>query len=119
MAGAVEVADFRVILRALVDILDHQRDRRSRRHLFPAGVVDHDAGEDLHLVGLAALGGKARLAGTAAIEIALDVGRRQRQPRRTAVDHAADRGTMAFAEGGHPKQMAEAVVGHEIEPALW
>ena len=45
----------------------------------PLRVVDHDAGEDLHLVGLAALRREARLAGTAAIEIALDVGRGQRQ----------------------------------------
>jgi len=117
VAGAVEVADVRVILRALIDILDHERDRRAGRDLFPARVVDHDAREDLHLVGFAALGGEARLAGPAAIEIALDVGRRQRQPRRSAVDHAADRCTMALAEGGHPKQMAEAVVGHEIAPA--
>ena len=35
-----------------------------------------DAGKDLHLVGLAALRREARLAGTAAVELALDVGMR-------------------------------------------
>ena len=36
MAGAIEVADLRIVLRALVDILDHERDRRAGRDLLPA-----------------------------------------------------------------------------------
>ena len=35
-------------------------------------------------------------------------------PRRTAVDHAAERGPVALAEGGDAEQMAERVVGHGI-----
>ena len=118
MAGPVEVADLRIVLGALVDILDDERDRRAGGHLLADALVDEDAGEDLHLVGLAALRGEARLAGTAAVELALDVGFGQRQSRRAAIDHAAERGTMALAEGGHPEQMAEAVVRHGFAPAL-
>jgi hypothetical protein len=52
------------------------------------------------------------MAGTAAIEIALDVFVGQRDQRRAAIDHAADRDPVAFAEGRDPEQMAEGVVGH-------
>ena len=112
VAGAIEVADLRIVLGALVDILDDERDRRAGRHLFADAFVGEDAGEDLHLVGLAALSREARLAGTAAVELALNLRFGERQSRRSAVDHAAERGTMALAEGGDPKQMAEAVVRH-------
>jgi hypothetical protein len=44
--------------------------------------------------------------------IALNVFDRQRQQRRTAIDHAADRNPVALAEGRDPEQMAEGVVGH-------
>ena len=40
--------------------------------------------------------------------------RLQRQPRRTAVDHAADRRPMALAPGGDTKQVAEGVVRHQL-----
>ena len=56
-----------------------------------------------------ALGGEARLSGTAPIEIALDVLAGQRQQRRAAIDHAADRNPMAFAEGRDPEHVAESV----------
>src|SRR5215471_739084 len=114
MARAVEIADFGIILGALVDVLDHQRDRGPARDLKSGRVVHHHAGENLHLVRLAALGGEARLARAAAVEIVLDVGGLERNFRRTAVDHATDRSTVAFAEGGDPEQMAEGVVGHRV-----
>ena len=72
----------------------------------------HHAGQDFHRVGLLALGGEARLAGTAAIEIVLDVLDGQRQQRRAAVDHAADRNPVALAEGRDPEHVAEGVEGH-------
>ena len=62
--------------------------------------------------GFLALGGEARLAGTAAIEIVLDVFGRQRHQRRTAIDHAADRNPVALAEGRDPEHVAEGVEGH-------
>src|SRR5215831_2760282 len=114
MARAVEIADFGIILGALVDVLDHQRDRGPARDLKSGRVVHHHAGENLHLVRLAALGGEARLARAAAVEIVLDVGGLERNFRRTAVDYATDRSTVAFAEGGDPEQVAEGVVGHRV-----
>ena len=72
----------------------------------------HHAGQDFYRIGLLALGGEARLSGAAAIEIVLDVLDCQRQERRTAVDHAADRDPVAFAEGRDPEHVAEGVEGH-------
>ena len=63
----------------------------------------------LHRVRLLALRGEARLPGPALVEIGLDVGFGERNARRAAVDHAADRRPMAFAEGRDPEKMAERV----------
>ena len=111
VAGPVLVLDVGIVLRALVDVLDQERDRRAGRHL-AAVVIGEDAGQDLHRVRLLALRGEARLAGPALVEIALDVGGLERDQRRAAVDHAADRRPVAFAEAGEPEQMAEGVEGH-------
>ncbi len=109
MAGAELVLDLRIILRALIGILDQQRNRRSRRHLFTGVIVHHHAGQDLDRVGLLPLRGEARLSRTAAIEIALDFVNPERNPRRAAVDHAADRRPMALAEGRDAEKLAEGV----------
>src|SRR3546814_2243958 len=71
-------------------------------------------GQNLDLIGFLALRDEFRRARLAAIEIRLDVGFRQRQPRRTAIDHAADRRTMAFTKAGHAEQLAECVSAHFI-----
>ena len=63
--------------------------------------------QDLDLVGLAALGGDRALAGAAAVEVALDVGRVDADPGRHAVDDHADRGPVRLAEGGDDEQLAE------------
>ncbi len=73
MAGAELVLDLGIVLRALVGVLDQQRDRRAGRHLHAAFRMRHHAGQDLHRIRLLALGGEARLAGAAAVEIALDL----------------------------------------------
>ena len=75
-------------------------------------LVDHHAGEDARLVRLAPLGGEARAAGPAPVELDLDVGRFERDSRRAAVDDAPDPCAMTFAEGGDTKEMAEGVMGH-------
>ena len=80
----------------------------------PVSRMRHHAGQDLHRVGFLALGGEARLSGTAAIEIVLDVLVGQRQQRRAAIDHAADRNPVAFAEGRDPEHVAEGVEGHGL-----
>ncbi len=112
MAGAELVADFGIILGALIDILDHQHDRRSGGHRAAGAVVLEDAGENFYFIRLAALRGEARLPRPALVEIGLDIGRRQRYAGRAAIDHAADCRPVAFAEGGHAEEMAECVVRH-------
>ena len=53
MAGAEAVEDVAVVLGALIRIVNDQGDGRA------GGLALEHAGEDLHLVGLAALGGVA------------------------------------------------------------
>ncbi len=112
MAGAELVADVGIVLRALVDILDHQHDRRAGRYRAAGAVILEDAGQDFHLVRLLALRGEARLPRPALVEIGLYLFRRQRNTRRAAVDDAAQCGAVAFAEGGDTEEMAESVVRH-------
>src|SRR3546814_4329044 len=54
----------------------------------------------------------ARLAGTALVEIGLDVGFGQRQPRRATVDDRAERGPVAFPPSREAKNASEAVETH-------
>ena len=114
MARAKLVLDLGIVLGALIGVLDQQRDRRSRRHLHAGLGMRHHAGQDFDRVRLLALGGEARLSRTAAIQIVLDVLIGQRDQRRAAIDHAADRDPVAFAEGRDPEQVAEGVVGHGV-----
>ena len=112
MAGAVLVADVGIVLRALVDIVDEKPDRRPGRDLRAGAIVHEHAGEDAHLIRLLPLRREARLPGTALVEIGLDVGLGEHDAGRTSVDHAADRGPMAFAKGRDPEDVAERVEGH-------
>ena len=109
MAGSIFVFDVGVILGALVDILDHERNRRAGRNLLAAGFVGKYARKDFDRVRLLTLGGEARLAGPSPVEIGLNVGLGQRNARRTTIDHAADRRPMAFAEGRHAEGMPERI----------
>ena len=112
MAGAELRRDRRVIARTLVDVVDLHRDRRA------GGQAVEHAGQDADLVGLLALGGEARLTGAAAVEPGLDVGLRQRDARRAAIDHTANGGPVALAPGGDTEQVAEAVVRHAVSPSI-
>src|SRR5690606_41726650 len=104
--------DAAVVVRPLVLVLDQEPDRRAGRNAFEY------ARQDLYLVGLVTLGGVARTAGTAPLQVGLDVGRCEFESGRAAVDDAAHRGAVALAEGGHRKQEAEAVPGHQAAPRL-
>ena len=73
VARPVAVADLGIVLRALVDVLDLERDRGPGRHL-PAGIVGEDAGQYAHLVWFLALGREPGLARPALVEEDLDVG---------------------------------------------
>ncbi len=117
VAGAELVLDVAVVLGALVDVADEERDRRAggdRAAVF----VGKDARQDLDRVGLLALGGEARLPRAALVEECLDVGSLQRQSRRAAVDDAADRRSVALAPGRHTKEVTEGVVGHRVPQRL-
>ena len=115
--GTELVDDVAVVLRALIDVADHQRDRRAGRHLASVRVREY-ARQDLDLVWLLALRGEARLTRAPLVEERLDIGRLQRQSRRAAVDHAAERRPVALAPGRHAEQMAESVVGHRLSPSV-
>src|SRR5262245_33126539 len=109
VAGPVFVLAIGVLRRALIDIVDQERNRGARRDLFAAGFVDEHAGEDFHLVRFAPLRGEARLTWPPFVKIGLDIRLGQREARRAAVDHATDRDAVALAEGRDPEQVTEGV----------
>jgi hypothetical protein len=104
------VLNLGIVLRALIGVLDHQRDRRAGGDL--AFVRVHHAGEDFDLIRFLPLGGVFALARAAAIKVQLNLFNRQRNVWGAAIDHAAERDPMAFAEGGDAKHVAEGVEGH-------
>ena len=112
VARPVLVLDVGIILGALIDIIDDERNWRPGRHLRAARFVDEDARQDAHRIRLLALRGEARLARPALVEPGLDIGFRERNARRAAVDHAADRRPVALAEGRDPEKVAEGVERH-------
>ena len=106
MRGTKLVLDASVVLRPRVDVLDQQRDGRTRR-----GALEH-TGQNSDLVGLAPLGGVAGLAGAPAVQIFLQVRRAELEPGRTAIDDTPDGGPVTLAERGHGEQLADGVSGH-------
>src|SRR4051812_19803018 len=108
VAGTERVDEIVVILRTRVAVADQQCDRRAGRFS-----LEHP-GQDLDLVGLVTLRGVAALAGRTTIEIATEFFGRDRKPRWTAVDDAADRRAMAFAEGRDGEEFSERVAGHVL-----
>src|SRR5262249_1920584 len=117
MARTVLVLDRGIVLRALVDIIDHEPDRRASRHLGAGELVGEDAGQDADLVGLLALGGETRLPWPPLVEIGLDIGLGQRNSGWAAVDHAADRRPVALAKGRDAENVTERVERHGVAPA--
>ena len=107
VARAELLGDRGIVARPLVLVLDQQADRRA------GGDALEHAGQDADLVGFLPLGGEFRLARAALVQPGLDVGLGQRQQRRAAIDHAADRRPVAFAPCRDPEQMAETVVRHD------
>ena len=55
MTGAIFVFDIAIIFRALIRVLDHQRDRRARCHLLAGFLVGENTRENFHFVRFAAL----------------------------------------------------------------
>ncbi len=108
MAGAEQILDRAVVFRPGILVGDQKADRRA------GGQALEDPGEDLHPVGLAPLGGVPALPGTAAVKFALEVVLGEAQAGRHAINHAADRGPVAFAKGRDAKQRPEGVARHGL-----
>jgi len=66
-------------------------------------------GEDSHLVGLAALGGVARLTRAAPVQIPLQIRRREFEPGGAAVDDGALGRAVALAEAGDGEEFADGI----------
>ena len=110
VAGAVAVHDLPIIAGALVLVLDHHADGGAGGH-----ALEH-AGEHLDPVRLLALGGIARLARTAAVELRLDCRFVDGNACWHAIHHTADGGPVALAPGGEAEGVAEGIMAHE---RLW
>ena len=110
MARAKGVDDIAVVAAALILIADQQRDRRT------GGPPLEYARQYFDGVRLLALGHVARGSGFAQVEITLDIGRLKRHSGRAAVDHAANRRAVRFAEICHAKQDADRATGHDVAP---
>src|SRR5579871_526120 len=113
VAGTVFILYGRIVFRALIEIVDHKRNRRASRDLRTGDLVNENAGNNPNGVRLLALRRVARLSGPSAIKIGLDVGFAKRNARRTAVNHAADRRTVAFTKGRYTEQVAESIERHD------
>ena len=100
--------DVAIVLAALVDIADQQRDRSA------GGLALIDARKDLHLIGLMPLRGEAAAPGGASLQIGAEFFGIECHSRRTTVDDAADGRPVALAEGGDSEELAEGIAGHVI-----
>ncbi len=114
MARPVGVPDRRIVLRALVGVLDQKRDRRAGRDLALGVLVIEDAREDFDLIRFLALGRKPALPRAALVKEMLDIAFFERNLWRAAIDDATDGRSMALAESRYSKEMAKAIVGHGI-----
>src|SRR4029077_7377080 len=95
-----------VVTRARVGVLDQQADRRA------GGAPRVHAREDAHCVSLASLADEVGSSGTTAINVALQVGLRELEAGRTAIDNATKRRPVAFAEGRNREQATNRVARH-------
>ena len=95
-----------VILAALVGVVDQQANGCAG-----GAPLVHPA-HDLNRVRFIALGHELAGAGAATIQIGLDVRLAQSQPRRAAVNHAADGWTVGFTEVGDCEKCAECIAAH-------
>src|SRR5690606_41474811 len=100
MAGAEGLDDIAVVATALVGIANQQTDGRA------GGVAFKNTRQNRYLIGLATLRDVPRCTGPASIELFLNVGGIECQPRRAAIDHATDGRAMRFAEIGDTEQFA-------------
>src|ERR1700733_14093779 len=105
VTGAELVLDGLVVLGLGVGVLYQQADGCTGGYTF-----EH-AGEYPHCIRLVALGCVARGAGAATIHVRRYVRFAEREPRRATVHDAAERRTVALAEGRDAEQLAESITG--------
>ena len=99
--------DIAIVLTALVGVLDEEGNRGT------GGQALVHAREDLHRIGFVALGHEGAGARTTPVEVGLDVGFGQRQPRRAAVNHAADGRAMGLTKVGDRKKISKGIAAHD------
>jgi hypothetical protein len=103
VTGAEFLGDVAVVLGPLVGVLDHELHRGARR------LPLVDAREDAHLVGFAPLRGELVLPRFASVEPVLDHAFVDGDARRHTVHRSPQGRSVAFAPGGHAKDMSEGV----------
>ena len=100
MAWAEGLQNLTIVLAALVGIADQQADRST------SGTALVHTRKNFYLISLLPLRDIAAGAGTAPIQIRLDVGHGQLHARWTAVDHATNGRAVGFTKAGDCKQGA-------------
>ena len=113
MARAEFVADFGIVLAALIGVFNLQRNGRACCSQAARALIFENAGENFYLISFLALRGETVLAGLALIEEGLDFIDRDFEIRRATVNDSANRHPMAFAVSGDAEEVAEGVVRHE------
>jgi len=104
MARTIALGNLTIIFRPLIDVFDHQRNRRAGRLAFKHPRQDPD------LIRFPTLGREAGLPRPTAIKPRLDVRFGQLQAGWTAIYDAANGWSVAFTPGGNAKELPEAVV---------
>ena len=102
MGGAEGHLHFLVVLRTLVLVADHHRNRGAQ------GDPVEQAAEDFDPVVFLARGGDLALARFAPIQVVLDRVQVEVQSRRTALHDHANTAAVRFAEGADAEEIAEA-----------
>ena len=101
MTGPKATADLVIVPGSGILVLDQQRDGRTR------GLAFKHAGENLHVVRLAPLGGMPAAASGSTQQLILDFLCRYRQARWAAVDDTTNGRAMALPKGGNTKQFSK------------
>src|SRR4051812_14826055 len=100
------ILDLLVVTRTRIGVFDEEADGGAGAPSFEHSRQDPDD------VALLSLADELRRAGAPAIHVRLQVGFAQLEARRTSVDDAAERRSMALAEGRHREQSAYRISGH-------
>src|SRR5690606_42034048 len=95
-----------VILAAMIRVRNDQANRRTGGF-----ALDHSR-QNAHFISFKTLSRVPGGAGFPTVQIGLYIGLGQLQPRRTAVNDAAQSRAVAFTKGGYGKQLSESISRH-------